>query len=962
MNNIEVYENKEFWKTYNQLYWHNKPNQELSNAAEQISKLLKSDIKQPLYVLSLGLGTGTLELPLLAKIQEYTQRTVRLVGIEQSGTALRVTTKQLSNGLNSLPTETEEMLERIDLASAEENSNSSFWSADNHWLQLDDLDFEPSTNKLFESFPSNWLTRLKENMANDLPHDGFDILISSFCLFHLEWWQHTLIMALSQVKEGGLFLHSHMDGDEHILEGKSTPKIEENRIKALGLCHSSNIAKKVFNTFFAHQDVKMYLTKPRFASAAIPFGILDTLQHFESRGLERLPDVKYLIPSKCSKKDYLSLLETRGFSTFRSIEKNIGGSEAYNEILEDVRNLENTNGSDDLLFDLVWTIYRVETHKLISEPIMQKFLREAKDSSSNIPIDYEYEMKESIRYSPSIRHRLMVEDGNLAEYLIKQLSIAGLLNSSCIGGDVGFVRDLKSPMQYWGFINPLYKPQAKTDLTGKKTFENFAARLAIYLMLIDSNYARQSVGKSLMKELLPYSLTPVAVSYEIISNEGCEDFNVSIELDNYSGYKHLHFRTQIPCSLLKKINLIGEELISKVLEDLDTESNVWIFKSPPSKDYIFDLENLSNIITVTDIETLQYQCIKSIEQLGGVEPIFIEKLKEIISRDNSERNFNVMIWLSILKPHNYVLIIPATYYISDKPVADNLVVLIYDSLQDIEEIKFQKKMISHEVCKMNLLYSQQGISMGIEAAEKRGISGMLHQLPKDLAATHDDLIEFVENYTQFRENPLELEPPLFDLSSLDSLSVSVMIAKCDSEKILYEIPTDCAKILEGEWNTESISNFIGRVVWKQGRQRCISIPRIQQSLRNFSASDFPKPTLRIDCPFTLKQSNGIYPLMIVVLRNTFEHSWIYSIDNPEEKNPEVTIRYCRDNFNETVFVENAGKKSLPKRQTGMNKDVETFDGLTGGWKVHRSRAKDFPIYCDYIQERGIWQTRISREV
>ena len=719
MNNIEVYENKEFWKTYNQLYWHNKPNQELSNAAEQISKLLKSDIKQPLYVLSLGLGTGTLELPLLAKIQEYTQRTVRLVGIEQSGTALRVTTKQLSNGLNSLPTETEEMLERIDLASAEENSNSSFWSADNHWLQLDDLDFEPSTNKLFESFPSNWLTRLKENMANDLPHDGFDILISSFCLFHLEWWQHTLIMALSQVKEGGLFLHSHMDGDEHILEGRSTPKIEEKRIRALGLCHSSNIAKKVFNTFFEHQDVKTYLTEPRFASAAIPIGILDTLQHFESRGLERLPDVKYLIPSKCSKKDYLSLLETRGFSTFRFIEENIGGSEAYNEILEDVRSLENTNGSDNLLFDLVWTIYRVETDKLISEPIMQKFLRKSTDSSSNIPIDYEYEMKESIRYSPSIRHGLTVENGNLAEYLVKQLSIAGLLNSSCIGGDIGFVKDLKSPMQYWGFINPLYKPQAKTQLTEKKTFyENFAARLAIYLMLIDSNY-HQSVGKSLMKELLPYSLTPIAVSYEIISNEEDEDFNASIELDIHSGFKHINFKIWIPCSLLKKIDLIGEQLTSKVLEDLDTKSNIWIFKPPSSEDYTFDLEKLNNIINATDIENLKYQCINSIEQLGGVEPIFINKLKEII-RDNSGRNFNVILWLALLKPHNYILVIPATYYIRDEPIADNLVVLIYDSLQSIAEVKFQKEAISHEVCKVNLLYSQQGISTVVKTAEKEG--------------------------------------------------------------------------------------------------------------------------------------------------------------------------------------------------------------------------------------------------
>lgn len=960
MNSIKVYENKEFWKTYNQLYWHNKPNQELINSAEKISKLLKSDIKQPLYVLSLGLGTGTLELPLLARIQEYTQRTVRVVGIEQSGTALRVTTKQLSHGLNSLPTETEEMLERIDLASAEENSNSSFWSTGNHWLQLDDLDFEPSTNKLFQSFPSNWLTRLKENMANDLPNDGFDILISSFCLFHLEWWQHTLIMALSQVKEGGLFLHSHMDGDEHILEGRSAPKIEEDRINTLGVCHNSNIARKIFNTFFDNQDIKAYLTKPRFASAAIPFGILDTLQHFESRGLERLPDVKYLLPSKCSKENYISLLETRGFSTFRLIEKNIGGSDVYNEILEGLRNLENTDGSDDLLFDLVWTIYRVETHKLINEPIMQKFLRKGIGSNSNIPTDYEYEMKESIRYSPSIRHRLMVENGNLAEYLIKQLSVAGLLNSSCVGGDVGFIKDFKSPMQYWGFINPLYKPQDKTELTKNNIFKNFAARLAIYLMLIDNNYGHQSVGKSLMKELLPYSLTPVAVSYEIISNEGNENFNTSIKLDNHSGFKHLLFRIQIPYNLSEKINLISEELIDKILKDLDTESNEWIFKSPSSKDYRFDLEKLSNSITDTDIETLKSQCIKNTEKLGGIEPIFIEKLKEIISRDNSERNFNVMLWLALLKPHNYILIIPATYYIKDKPVADNLVVLIYDSLQDIAEVKFQKKAISHEICKVNLLYSQQGISTGAEAAEKRGISGILHQLPKDLAVASNSIANFAKKYKEFKKNLLGLDLPVLDLSSLDSLSVSVMFSKCESEKILYELPPDCAEILKSEWNSETTNNFIDRVVWKQSRTRCMSKPEVQDrlSLLRRSASSFSKPELIIENPFKVKNPNGLYPLVLVVLRNAFEHGWIYSID--KLANAKVRIYYLpsQDDFDESIIVENSGTESTPKPQIGMHRDIETFEGLTNGWKVECS--KTMPIYCNYIKGCNVWRTQIIR--
>jgi hypothetical protein len=959
MNSIEVYENEEFWKAYNHLYWYNKSNPEMINGAEKIARLLESDKDKPLYVLSLGLGTGTLELPFLAKIQEITQRKVRVVGIDQSGLALRVTTRQLSAGLDCLPTETEEMIERIDLASREDRYDSKFWTIGEHFLQLDDLDFEPSSNRLFKSFPSNWLTRLKENMANDFPPNGFDILISSFCLFHLDWWQHTLIMALSQLKKGGLFLHSHMDGDEHILEGRSAPQVEEIRRKDLGVTHNPSVLKKTFDAFFNHQEVKAYLTKPRFASAAVPFGILDTLQHFESKGLERLPDIKYLIPSKCTKENYLSLLQSRGFSTFRLIENAIGGKEPYNKLLEEIRKLDDENETDNLLFDLVWTVYRVDTDKLLDAPLIQKFLKLGRKSNS-IPVDYEYEMKEAIRYSPSVRQRLIVEDGNLAEYLIKQLSVSGLFNSACIGGDVGFVKDSSSPMQYWGFINPLYKSKAVIASSEQAVFEEFVSRIALYLMLIDTNYANQTIGKSLMKQILPYSFTPVAVSYKIDSKVGDENFTASVRLENHSNFKQLHFDITVPHNIATKLRFISKDLIHRILEDINLDEHTWIFKQPKVNKYKADLQELTDIIEYRHVETIKGKLLESIDKLGGVEPIFIDKLKEVISNSDSERIFHVIVWLGILSPQNYILIVPATYYIKDKPVADNLFVLVYDSQEDIGENLFlQKQEIAHEVCKINLLYSQQGISMGAEAAEKRGRSGMLHQLPKDLAATNERLSKFITDYEKIREIHHEMNLPHIDLSSLDGLNVSVMFAKCDSERILYELPSDCAEILEGDWTPESINRFIRRVVWLQSRRKCLSILDVKKKLDTLEIKP-NKPQLIIEHPFKLQNADGLYPLMIIVLRNAYEHSWRHSIFNTEVE-PQVRISYLyEDNSKETIIVENTGEKASPQAQKGMHVDIETFSGLTGGWTVRGSKSG--MSYCEYIQSRRMWRTEIYRNL
>jgi len=381
-NKNSPYESKAGWIAYDQLY---------SGECEGFDKVVDNIIKElnfdkdstHINVLILGIGTGIFELPLLAAIERQTKKTVNIVAIDLCQQPLYFVKELLMRGINNLPKSWEERKYLLENSNCWENS--SRWQMSpyaekiqiesaTHWLIRDDIDFEPLRNDIDPltglinlSMGSKWEERLKAEKL--ILEGGFDIVISSFCLFHLTWWRRTLLAALDLLKLNGIMLYSQVGGDEKMFEGRHSKYTKSKEGKLI---------EEIFvKNFFKDKEAERYYNSERSSTATQPFGINAIMEELANQKiLLKLPKLKikdaqettrvkqvehfeYKITTKGLDLDcYKNLLDNRFFSMFRIIE-DLVGTEYYNELLiKSLSKIEDKNKSDILVFDFRWIIYR----------------------------------------------------------------------------------------------------------------------------------------------------------------------------------------------------------------------------------------------------------------------------------------------------------------------------------------------------------------------------------------------------------------------------------------------------------------------------------------------------------------------------------------------------------------------------------------------------------------------------
>ncbi|MEQ1741620.1 MAG: hypothetical protein ABL869_03845 [Candidatus Nitrotoga sp.] len=451
MKPTNPYTDGRFWRAYASLYWPDlNDNAELASFAKTVADgLPERQPGEPIRILALGFGFGGVELPILHYLKRITGAPLECVVIDKEAEPLRFAEILLENGIENIPPTMAEIARRFDefpqeiTSETRERWNSGpkiFPDGDSFRFIQDDLDWEPLPDGSPLPIcpePSRWADRLADTLGES---HRYHVVFASFCFFHIGWWQRVLYDSLGAMVEGGLFLHGRVEGDEAIFEGRPGKRNSEERI--------SNATKIFRDGIFADREVVKVLQAPRGASASRPFVIDEYLVRLEPFGLDRLKlaesqtQLRYTVRNNVGCDTYRDLLETRGFSTFRLLAKQLKNDERYKDLCNKALLNTDENCSDGLEIDFVWSVHKVSPRTLMLCPLHPLFRIEATWEFPRIALADAYKTEYALNGASSIHNEIGGDESDhalLAGTIGKKLNQQELLHPACLALQFGFI-------------------------------------------------------------------------------------------------------------------------------------------------------------------------------------------------------------------------------------------------------------------------------------------------------------------------------------------------------------------------------------------------------------------------------------------------------------------------------------------------------------------------------------------
>ncbi|MEI7912032.1 MAG: hypothetical protein WCK77_20565 [Verrucomicrobiota bacterium] len=347
-----AYANPAFWRVYNQMHAHD---------ASDLAPLLKilcpllSVHKGTLSVLIVGVGTGTVELPLLAGMQSLLpEKSITVDCIDRSDVALGILGSRLRTPDWGLTADATKQCE-VFIPQTEEFHQARSRDITFNLLKLDVDRASADPARPEYDFPSSWA------FHETIKDKSYDLVIAAFSLLHIHFWNPVLRQILAHLVKDGIFIHPKALGDEVIWESAC----RRNKYKTR--------AERVFlDVVYREEDAREFARQNKGITAGNPDSINVFLDSMVAAGYLRMieccPFYTYSrmpIPATA----YPGLLATRGFGLFRKLESVIGVA-AYDSIVdESSRLIKRIGGSDRLNLEIHWDIYQLSV-----DPRMAHFL------------------------------------------------------------------------------------------------------------------------------------------------------------------------------------------------------------------------------------------------------------------------------------------------------------------------------------------------------------------------------------------------------------------------------------------------------------------------------------------------------------------------------------------------------------------------------------------------------------
>jgi hypothetical protein len=708
------FRNKASWKVYNQLFWNSSFAPELENAAEKIvnklSNRTNSISTSPIQVLILGIGTGTIEFPLLASIERKAGRKVIITGIDLNREPLLFTKYLLERGLQNLPISTEHFIEQLNNFDWEHTSNSEFtyekWgTGDGHLLVRDNLDYEmvdyqEGKDIITTHRPSKWTDRLRKS------NKRFDIVFSSFFLTHIDWWRTTLANALNFVGKDSLFMYSSGQGDTRLLEGQLNLRNENNKT-------FTEILLNEDRGYFTREGIRDYKNLPKPINAVRSFALENLLKHWEHDGLISCKNddgtslLKYKIKNIVSGKTCIEMLEQRTFSALRTIDSLIGVKE-NNSAIREVKSIFNNNIKDEdtLEFDMELHLYiRKDDPKIGKEdpnddptnPTSDFYFgnrltgnldKNRSPELDGIKLFREYEYFTAWNEPISDKENLGTLNSTLPGKIARYLNLKGVLDPSCVGG---VIRDIdgKGNTEFKYFLNYSYQDIAIQEL--------YLKSLYFYLNSRKSEHSNTSI---LLTSIIPIVIKPCVFSYKL-SDILASDLGV--KFIEHSSFDEIQFS----CSnkIFNSLSSLQNKCNLELREIIDNTSDKVAFSIRIEKESIVE-GNIEAIRQTLELAELSSELGVNLAEFDCGHKSLIDKLKNALTKE-----VVFAIWSTfVIREAKTTVIYPFTYHVDNKPQADRAILLFYDS--DIDS-----KIIDHEYIKINLMYK---ILKGSEDSQKGG--------------------------------------------------------------------------------------------------------------------------------------------------------------------------------------------------------------------------------------------------
>ena len=244
-----------------------------------------------------------------------------------------------------------------------------------------------------------------------------------------------------------------------------------------------------------------------------------------------------------------------------------------------------------------------------------------------------------------------------------------------------------------------------------------------------------------------------------------------------------------------------------------------------------------------------------------------------------------------------------------------------------------------------------------------GETKVLHHLPKDMWTLNDELQKHKAKLDALRTQYPHLNIPSFLMP--DALSVMMMFLKAQYERELYELPSDCAEMLQEECTQLVMNEFVKRVVWEAAWRRVVAEEKVKERRQAGTLTwsgivdmerKFQKPELIIRQSFRVIRPHGLYPLLLVTLRSAFQHAFLHTLLDDHHCGGKVEIQHEAKTEEESITITNTGRADENASQRGWTTDLEIFQPLTH-WRVIDQGSRAFSKLDGKINR---WVTKLVR--
>lgn len=699
-NPYTAYTDGRFWRAYASLYWPDlNDNAELASFAKSVADgLPERQPGEPIRILALGFGFGGVELPILHYLKRITGAPLECVVIDKEAEPLRFAEILLENGIENIPPTMAEIVHRFGEFPKQGKVTSEIrerWKreakvlpdGDSFRFIQDDLDWEPLPDGSPLPIcpePSRWADRLADTLGES---HRYHVVFASFCFFHIGWWQRVLYDSLGAMVEGGLFLHSRVEGDEAIFEGRPGKRNSEKRI--------SNATKIFRDGIFADREVVKALQAPRGASASRPFVIDEYLVRLEPFGLDRLTlaesqtQLRYTVRNNVGCDTYRDLLGTQGFSTFRLLAKQLKNDERYKELCD--KALLNTGGncSDDLEIDFIWSVHKVSPQTLMQCPLHPLFRIEATWESPKKALADAYKTEYALNGASSIHSEIGVDESDhalLAGTIGKKLNQQELLHPDCLALQFGFIPR--------GADKPDFFYVPNFSQTYANVQERQIRELTLYQSILKSSSTispseTYSNTQTLLDVALQKFSKPCIFAYHLgakgfrIEHRPARDYE---EIRFYVPPAHDTIRLELNEQLHTWMSSIKR--INTTVEDNEPKTKA-VFALSDFEVPQATIEAMNNVLfDVGSLFEIKELLRGQVDKIETLEPGAIDALKEAITDSSVYRS----VCLQFLADTKLIVFYPASYEIAGTNSGRDLVIVSYakDMLDASIESEYHK--------------------------------------------------------------------------------------------------------------------------------------------------------------------------------------------------------------------------------------------------------------------------------